>query len=71
LKISEATGTPSNELHFPMEAFCIAIIFGEPPHGGNHAKRVRILKVRSSRPDTHKIHGAFFKEVNLIRPSLS
>jgi hypothetical protein len=30
LKISEAVGTPLNELHLSMEAFRDAIVFGEP-----------------------------------------
>jgi len=51
LKISEAVGTPLNQLHLSEEDFRNAIIFGEPPHGGNHAKRIRFLKVRNSRPD--------------------
>ena len=37
MKISEAIGAPLNELHFPMEAFGNAIVFGEPPHGRNLA----------------------------------
>jgi len=40
-----------NQLHLSEEDFRNAIIFGEPPHGGNHAKRIRFLKVRNSRPD--------------------
>ena len=37
LKIPEAIGSPLDELHFAMEAFRNAIVFGEPPHGRNLA----------------------------------
>ena len=31
MKVSEAVGSPLNELHFSMEPFSDAIVFGEPP----------------------------------------
>jgi len=37
LKVSEAIGAPLNQLHFPMEAFGNAIVFGEAPHYRNSA----------------------------------
>jgi hypothetical protein len=37
LKISKAIGAPLNQLHFPMEAFGNAIVFGEASHGGNQS----------------------------------
>ena len=37
MKISEAVGTPLDELHLSMKAFGNAVVFGEPPHGRNLA----------------------------------
>ena len=37
LKVSKSIGTPLDELYFPVEAFGNAIVFGEPPHGGDFA----------------------------------
>ena len=60
LKISEAVGAPLKELHFPMEAFGHAIVFGEQSQG------IRESRVYGAATALSTGRGAFLWGLSLL-----
>jgi hypothetical protein len=56
LKVSKSIGAPLDELHFPVEAFRNAIVFGEPPHGGDFCINGERRALSAARADTARAH---------------